>query len=215
MPQPALHLYLTPGACSLASHIALTASGLPFNTTDLKAKAGFPTEHLHLNPKGRVPILSIDDELLTESPAIMATISALAPEKHLLGKTLIENARCHEWLAYLCGTVHGQAFGCLFRPARFVNDASLHDVVKARGRAWVGECFSYIESQLSDGKKFAVGEGFTVVDGYLLVFYRWGNLCGMEMGKNYPRYDKLVRGLLEVESVRSTIEAEGINALND
>jgi glutathione S-transferase len=89
---PKIHLYLTPGSCSLAAHIALQETGFAFTTTDLKAARGYPTEHLHINPKGRVPILELDGELITETPAILSTISALVPDRKLLGSTILEQA---------------------------------------------------------------------------------------------------------------------------
>jgi glutathione S-transferase len=195
-------------------HIALHTTSLPFSATNLKASRGFPPEHLNLNKKGRVPILELDGELITETPAILTTIAALAPEYHLLGETVLEQARVQEWMVWLCGTVHGQAFGCIFRPSRFVAEEGMHDAVRVRGREWVKECFEYIEEKL-EGKNQAVGDEFTVVDAYLLVFYRWGNLLKMGMRERYPNYARVVDRTVEREAVRETIEVEGINALNE
>ena len=208
---PKIHLYMTPGSVALASHIALQESGLAFTTTDLKASRGYPAEHLHLNPKARVPILELDGERITETPAILSTISALAPEKKLLGSTVLEQARAQEWMAWLCGTVHGQAFGCLFRPVRFVGDAEqMYDTVKARGREWAKECFAYIDEKL-EGRTHAVGDAFTVVDAYLYVFYRWGNMLQLDVKMNYPNYMRVVDELLKRECVKKIIEVEGIS----
>jgi glutathione S-transferase len=207
---PTLHLYMTPGSVALASHIALHESALPFTTSDLGAQRGFPAAHLDINPKGRVPVLAVDNDLITETPAILTTIAALVPEKNLLGVTLLEQARAHEWMAWLCGTVHGQAFGCLFRPARFVGE----EVVKARGKECVRECFEFIEGKL-EGRKFAVGEAFTVVDAYLFVFFRWGNFLKFSMKESYPNYASVVYEVVKRDAVKKAIEAEGIDALSD
>lgn len=212
---PKLHLYMTSGSCALAAHIALQEIGLPFTTTDLHVQRGYASEHLHLNPKGRVPIFDLDGELITESPAILCTISALAPEKHLLGRTPLEHARALEWMAWLSGTLHGQAFGCLFRPARFVGgEESMYEPVRATGRQCAIDSFKQIEEKLA-GKEHAVGEAFTVVDAYLYVFYRWGNMLKMGMRENYPNYTRLVEGVVEREAVKKAIEAEGIDPLNE
>ena len=211
---PNLHLYHTPGSCSLASHIALNSALLSFNATDLHATRGFPASQLHLNPKGRVPILEIDGELITETPAILATISSLAPEKNLLRKGAMDQARAYEWMAWLSGTMHGQAFGCLFRPARFIKDEAMHEALRESGRNQVKECFEYVEKQL-EAKNWAVGDAFTVVDAYLLVFYRWGNMLKMEMRDKYPNYTRLVDAVIEREDVTRTIVSEGISALNE
>jgi glutathione S-transferase len=213
---PTIHLYMTPGSCSLASHIALHESNIEFTTTDLKATRGFPSEHLHLNPKGRVPILELNGERITETPAILTTISALAPEKHLLGKTILEQARTHEWMAWICGTLHGQAFGCVFRPARFVGEEQegMFEVVKAQGRTTALECFKYIDEKL-EGREYAVGEGFTLADVYLFVIYRWGNVLKYGMREKFPNYTRLVEGVIKREAVKKTLEAEGLSPLNE
>jgi glutathione S-transferase len=212
---PTLHLYMTPGSCSLASHIALHESFLPFTTTDLKATRGFPPEHLHINPKGRVPVLELDGERITETPAILTTISALVPGKYLLGKTILEQARAHEWMTWICGSVHGQAFACVFRPGRFVGDEEgMYDVVRAQGRKTVLEAFTYIDEKL-EGREWAVGEGFTLADAYLYVMYRWGNMLKFGMREKFPNYTRVVERVVEREAVRKTLEAEGISALNE
>ncbi|CAN9429235.1 unnamed protein product [Alternaria alternata] len=192
---PTLHLYHTPGSCSLATHIALQASGLPFSTTNLNAARGFPASHLHLNPKGRVPILEVDGELITETPAILSVIATLVPEKGLLGKGLIAQARAQE-------------------PGRFVGDEAMFDAIRAKGREHVRECFEYIEKNL-EGKTWVVGDSFTVVDAYLLVFYRWGNMLKMGMRQTYPSYARVVDGVVAQDDVKRTIESEAISVLNE
>ena len=51
-----MRLYYTPGACSLAPHIALEV-GAPFELSrvDLAANQQNSTEYLRINPKARVP----------------------------------------------------------------------------------------------------------------------------------------------------------------
>jgi glutathione S-transferase len=216
---PKLHLYMTPGSCSLVSHIALTEISLPFHTTNVGATRGkpFPKEFLHVNPKARVPSLEIDGDFITETPAILTTISNLAPEKKLLGETDMEKVRALEWMTWLCQTVHGHAFACVFQPRRFVGDDAgeeVFEIVRTQGRKVLEENFAYIEGKL-EGKTHAVGDEFTLVDAYLFVFYRWGNVLGIGMREKYPNYARLVDELAKRESVRKTVEVEGISLLNE
>jgi glutathione S-transferase len=207
---PKLHLYMTPGSVALASHITLRESGLAFTITDLKVSKGYPAEYLHLNPKGRVPILELDGERITETPAILSTISALVPEKKLLGSTVLEQARAQEWMIWLCGMVHGQGFGCVFRPARFVGEEEqMYDTVRANGRKCVAGCFESIDEML-EGKMHAVGDEFTAVDAYLYVFWRWGNMLKLGMQEKYPNYTRLAEEAMKRDCVKKTVEAEGI-----
>ncbi|WP_181942350.1 glutathione S-transferase N-terminal domain-containing protein, partial [Klebsiella pneumoniae] len=76
------------GACSLASHIALRESGLDFTlqSVDLaKKRLENGDDYLLINPKGQVPALLLDDDiLLTEGVAIMQYIADQVPDRHLL-----------------------------------------------------------------------------------------------------------------------------------
>ena len=54
-------LYYAPGACSLASHIALEEAGTPYDTVRLDLAAGDQRapEYLAINERGRVPALVV------------------------------------------------------------------------------------------------------------------------------------------------------------
>jgi glutathione S-transferase len=212
---PKIHLFLAPGACSLAPHILLQEIGVAFTTTILNVREGFPDKYLHLNPKGQVPFLHLDSDIITENPAIMTAIAQLAPSRHLFGKTDMEKVRCYEWMNWLSGSLHGQAYGGFFRPQRYVKDEKLYDCVRERSKETIGECYDYIEKSL-EGRKWAVGEDFTAVDAYLLVFYRWGRSnAGFAMAEKYPNYTRLVEDVAKREAVVKAAEAEQIKILVD
>jgi glutathione S-transferase len=52
----------------------------------------------------------------------------------------------------------------------------------------------------------------TVVDPYLLVFYRWGSEIGPNMKEKYPKYTALVENLVQLAPVKSTLEIEEIES---
>jgi glutathione S-transferase len=72
-------LYLAPGACSLADHIALHEAGLNFDQVkvDLKThRTEDGRDYTVINPKGYVPALLLNSgEILTENIAILSWIS--------------------------------------------------------------------------------------------------------------------------------------------
>lgn len=212
-----VHLYYAQGACSLAPHILLHETSLPFTVTALSVKSGFPSEFEHINPKKRVPVLVINGQTITENPAVMLVISQLVPEKSLMGRTDVDQVRVLEWMNWVSGTLHGQAFAMVLRPARFSDDETLYPAIKEKGLKTVKDCFEQIEAWLGkigneSGGVFTLGNGesFTAVDGYLYVFYRWG--MGMKMGMQglYPCYTRLARALEGRESVRKALAAEGL-----
>ena len=212
-----VHLYYAPGACSLAPHILLHETGVPFTATALSVRSGFPSEFEHINPKKRVPVLVVNGQTITENPAVMLAISQLVPEKGLMGETDIDKVRVAEWMNWLSGSLHGQAFGMVLRPARFSDDESLYPAIKEKGLKTVKGCFEQIEAWLGkngneSGGVYALdnGESFTAVDGYLYVFYRWGMGMKMDMQGVYPRYTRLARALEGREAVRKALAAEGL-----
>ena len=206
-----IKFWYSPGACSLASHILLNEAGVEFESVELDVHAGYPVEFRHINPKMRVPVLSIDGQTITETPAIMTAISQLAPDKHLLGKTGLEIVRAYEWLNWISGTLHGQAFGGLFRPYRFSDDPTTYESIKAKSLLTVQECFATIDQDLLS--EYAVGSDFTAVDAYLYVFYRWGASLGLDMKGKYPKYTRLVVNVVKRQSAQDVLKAEGREAL--
>src|SRR5262245_41287092 len=76
-------LYYSPGACSLAAHIALQEAGIKFEAeqVDLKThKLEDGSSFYDINPKGYVPALRLDEgALLTENIAVLSYIADQAP----------------------------------------------------------------------------------------------------------------------------------------
>lgn len=206
-----IELYYSPGSCSLAPHILLYEVGAKF--TLRKEEVGkFSSEFLVLNPKARIPVLTIEDALITENVAIMTAVSNLAPEKLLMGNSnTIEVARVAEWLAWLSGTLHGNAFALLLRPERFSDNKANHDDLKAKGKALVQSCFETIEERLTG--EHAVGDRFTAVDAFLFVFYRWANVnFTWNLAKSYPTYTRLAISVASRPSTIAALAAEGISS---
>lgn len=81
------------------------------------------------------------------------------------------------------------SFTHISRPERFATDATLHDHLKTVGRENFHAALKEIDGLLA-GKKWMIGEEFSVVDGYALVFYGWGKRIGLPMAelKNYTAW---------------------------
>lgn len=203
-----IKLWYSPGACSLAPHVMLHEIAAPFEAveTPVSTGANLTEAFSRINPKQRVPVLALDGEVITELPAIATAISGLSPDRHLMGRTPLDQARVYEWMNWLSGTLHGQGFGCLWRPARFSNDEQAFDGIRTKGRQTISDCFALIEAKLR--APFAIGNAFTAVDPFLLVFYRWGAAIGLAMSTCYPRYSAFALALSERASVQSALAAE-------
>ncbi|KAJ4122715.1 hypothetical protein NW768_010155 [Fusarium equiseti] len=210
-----LTLYRTNGACSLIPHAILHHYKIPFNSIRLKpgphgyeAADGNPTnaEYRSIHPRGYVPALAVNDQIITEMPAILSFISSLVPDQHFLGNTPFENAKVMEWLVFLSGTLHGLGYGAFLRPGRFSDDESAHEGIKNKGRKLIEESFVRIDNGYK-GQEFIVGKGLTVVDFNVYVFTRWAGEVGIDM-KGYPFYYEHLRRVEKLDGVRMALEAE-------
>ena len=101
-----LVLYRRDGTCSFVPHALLNELNIPFKELLMKIEAGALTaangsfssaEYKSLTGSGFVPALKIDGEVVTEMPAVMTYITELAPERRLLGTSLIERAKAYQW----------------------------------------------------------------------------------------------------------------------
>ena len=184
-----LKLYYAPGTCSTASHIGLEESGakydsqaLAFATSEQKTP-----EYLSVNPRGRVPALVVDEGTIVENTAILDYIAGkYAPQ--LMPTDPVQRARAISLMAWFSNNVH-PAFTHIGRPERFATDASVFDHLKAVGRDNFLSALKEIDGIIG-GNPWVMGEQFTVVDGYALVFYGWGKRIGLPVGdlKNYTAW---------------------------
>ena len=169
-------LFYSPGACSLSCHIALEESGLPYERRRFHSTKGGTEspEYRAINPRGRVPALRLPDgSILTEAAAILGYIADQVPEKKLLpAHGTLEYARAREWMGFLASSVH-PAVRSVFRPDKFADGDAAKDEVRARGRRWLASYYADIEGRLA-GRQYALGDNFTFVDAYLVVFHKWG-----------------------------------------
>ena len=207
-----MKLYYSPGACSLAPHILLEEQGAPYKLELISIAEGKTRspEYLAINPKGRVPVLVTEEgETLTEVPAICWYLAQQTTHPVLFPHNTLAGARVLEWCNWLSGTVHAMAFDQIWRPHRFVTDENLYPPLQAKGRADVLDHFAAIERRLAD-RDWAVGNAYTFVDAYLLVFFRWGNRIGLDMMKSYPGWTHNAERVAARPAVQRALQQEGI-----
>lgn len=208
-------LYYSPGACSMAAHIVLEEVRARFELVCVSVTEGATQrpEYLATNPKGRVPVLAIpgQERVLTELPAILTYLAHQHPDARLLPADALDEARCQEWLAWLSGWVHGVGFGGIWRPGRFTGEAAHFDAIRVQGRRTVIDSYASIEQQFADGREWAARSGFSIVDPFLLVLYRWGNRIGVDMGASYPAWSGQVARLRARLTVQRVLEREGVS----
>ena len=200
-----MKLYYSPGACSLASHIALYETGLPFEI-DRLIKATKMTvggeDFMQINPKGYVPTIKLDDgSVLTEGAAVLQYIADQKPDSGLAPKAgTMGRYRLQEWLTFISSELH-KSFSPLFN-----KDAS--EEIRTIARNLLTKRLGYVETQL-ENKPYLMGDHFTVADAYLFVVVNWSNIVGFDLGP-FPQIGAYMARIAKRPSVQAAMKAEGL-----
>jgi len=197
-----MKLYISPGACSLASNIALHEAGIPFELAkvDKRTKRVGGVDFLTINPKGYVPALQLDDgQVLTENVVVLQYIADLNPAAKLAPPAgTMERYRLQEWLSFINSEVH-KAFSPLF-------SAEATEETKTYSRNYLTKRLAYLEGALGD-RTYLTGDQFTVADAYLFTVLGWGVHVAVDIGPKLKSYVDRVRAR---PKVIEAMTAEGL-----
>lgn len=153
---PSLTLFFSPGASSMAPHIALYETGAAFEAKPVSfaRKEHRTAEFRAINPEGKVPAFLIDGRLLTEVAGILFYIARRFPEARLLPEGDIEaEAHVVSWMSFIASTLH---------PAR------------RQGLEYAKTVYTLADARLG-GRDWAVGT-YSIADIHLFrLFWRLAN----------------------------------------
>lgn len=162
-----MQLYYSPGACSLADHIALLEANLAFDLqrVDLKTKRlEDGRDFREINPKGYVPALGLDSgELLSENIAILDWIASQHQALYPAGE--LGRTRMLEAMAFISSEVH-KAFAPMFAAAGESTEAE-----QARARDRIAAKLDFIAASFKG--PFLFGPSLSAADAYLFVMIMW------------------------------------------
>jgi glutathione S-transferase len=199
-----MKLYYSPGACSLASHIALREAGAAFDLekADLRAKTTETGGDFRaINPRGAVPALVLDGgEVLTEGVAIMQYVADNAAAPTLPAQGTLARARLHEALNYVASEVH-KSYSPFFRPMSDEARAAQVEVLDTR--------LAVIEGRLADGRAYLTGADYTPADGYLFTVTNWSGMIKHDLSA-FPRIEALRARVAARPAVQAAMQAEGL-----
>jgi glutathione S-transferase len=200
-----MKLYYTPGACSLAVHIALRESGHAFELekVDLKTKrTERGQDYTRVNPKGYVPALELDDgSILTEANVCVQYVADLAPQSDLAPIAgSMERYRLMEWMAFTSTEIH-KNFSPLFDPSA---SAELQE----RQKKLLEKRFGFVNEHLKEHAG-VMGDKFTAADAYLFTVLRWAMVMKMDLSA-WPALQQYLKKTAERPAVREALKAEGL-----
>ncbi len=202
-----MKLYYAPGACSLASHLALIEAGLSFSIdkTDVRNKKTSTGEDFFAltGGKGYVPALQLDDgTVLCEGVAILQYIADQAPAAGLApANGTLSRYQLQEWLNYVATEVH-KNYGPLFNPAA---SAEMKDAAKAN----LAKRFDWLSEKLT-GRDFLMGTQFSVADAYLAVVLGWTRVVGIDLAGTHAVLAAYQARVMSRPAAQAAMKAEGL-----
>jgi len=200
-----MKLYFSPGACSLSPHITALEAGLNLtlvkvDTKTKKLEDG--SDFLAINPKGQVPTLVLDDgEVVTEGPVIAQILADLAPASNLApGNGTKARYKLQEWLNFITSELH-KGYSPLFKP-------TTPDDYKPVAKAQLADRYAFVNEKLA-GKKYLLGDTFTVADAYLFTVSNWAQYVGVDLSA-YGNVAAFMARVAERPQVQAALKAEGL-----
>lgn len=200
-----MKLYFSPGACSLAPHIALREAGHDFeiervDIPNKKTESG--DDYWAVNPKGYVPALKLDDgTVLTEVAVILQYIADQNQAANLAPRFgSIERYHLLEWLNFIATEVHKQ-IGAMFNP-------KMTPEMKAVQIAVIDRRMGALDKML-DGKQYLMGDAFSIADAYLFNILLWAPKHNIDIGQ-WPNVAAVKARVGARAKVIEAMKAEGL-----
>jgi len=198
-----MKLYYSPGACSLAPHIAMREAGIPVDLkkVDLKAKQYEGGDYRQVNGKGYVPAIETPEGVLTEAPVILQYIADQKPEAGLAPKAG-DPARykLQEMLNFITSEMH-KGMGAFFSPA-------MNDGWRQAATERLGMRLDWLAKQI-EGKQYLMGDKFSVADAYLFTILNWAGPSKFDLSK-WPAIVEYHKRVAARPKVQEALKAEGL-----
>jgi glutathione S-transferase len=201
---PAYKLFYSPGACSMAVHIALLECGQSpeLINANIRAEQRNP-DFMKANPRGQVPVLVEDGQIIREGAAQM--IHLLDAHKNpLLPQSGPQRAQALEWLCWGNATLH-TAYSKYFTMKKVFadNPAAMEQGCKAMESA-IQKLWDEADAHLAKNKYLA-GNQPTIADILMAVIANWG--VPANLGANVKR---VIREMIARPSYQKAIAAEQV-----
>jgi glutathione S-transferase len=204
-------IFYSPGACSLASHIALAETGAPYEAVRVNFAAGEQRspQYLAINPKGRVPALVTEKGILTETPAILVYLAQTFPAAKLANLADPWSfAQAQSFNSYLCSTVHVH-HAHRTRGTRWADDEAAIESMKRKVAQNMTDAFTLIERDMLAGP-WVTGADYSMCDPYLFTLSGWLEGDGVDIAK-FPKVADHYKRMLQRPATQRAMKEQGLS----
>ncbi|MCB2018311.1 MAG: glutathione S-transferase family protein [Hydrogenophaga sp.] len=201
-------LFFAPGACSFVPHAMLELAGATFEPMMVKLHKGeqHSPEYLALNPRGQVPVLVDDGEVITQIVAILLHLDARFPDAGILPASGMARTRALSVLAWMNNTVH-PTFTHVFMPQKFTDDEAAQKAIRTFAANAYRGLLGEIEAMAVKATPWLAGGSPSALDGYALTLLRWGGYAGIDP-TTLPATWALAQRFAALPAVARAIERE-------
>ncbi len=203
-------LYYSPGACSMAPHVLLNELGVPFEAKKvaLMEGEGQKPEFLKINPRGQVPVLVDDGQVIREGAAIMIHLM----EKHnspMLPKSGKERDVALEWLCFGNASMH-PAYARGFFIWKNIEDKAAQEKAFKVVFQGINKLWAEVDAQLAK-TPYVCGNSITAADILITVIANWGAYFppgSVTLGSNVTRLIKEISSRPSYKKALTTEQVE-------
>jgi glutathione S-transferase len=193
-----MKLYTKPGACSLADHIALIWSGLPFEVKIVDMPTMKSPEFLAMNPSGAVPVLEDGGWVLTQNAAIL----------HYICDKARTRAEVNRWLSFVNADLH-PVYYPIFGSTRYLEDEAVIARTQQNARDRLKALYQRVNDRLAQVDWLGGTPRPSIADAYTYVTLRWARGLKLDLA-GMDALDRFEQRMQADPAVQAALKAEGL-----
>ena len=205
-----MKLYYSPGACSMAVHIALREAGLPVTLArvdlihhTLAEPENGTNDYYAIHPRGYVPLLRLDDgSHHSEASSLLQFIADQVPARNLLPAAgTPARLEAVGWLTLISTELHK-----VFSPWLWHKETAASTAEACKEK--LHKRFAELNSHLGR-RDYLMGSEFTVADAYCFTIVSWARLLHLSLDA-YPKLQEYLSRVAARSAVQAAMRAEGL-----
>ena len=153
----------------------LMEAGIPFESIDLRPH---DPRVLAVNPSGKLPVLVVNGEAVTESAAICTYLADLSHNKFVAPSGTLERAQHDQWVSFALTELDAWRWSSYLMSLRLPESERSQSVNTFNDQQWLAAVEKVLEPHLKK-HPYLVGDAFSCADIILAWSLNWGRRNGL------------------------------------